>query len=258
MQIKTVNISEIRANNYNPNSMRPTEYRNLIYSIKKFGQVIPILVRKVKENYIIIDGEHRHRALKEIGIKQVEVIENEDMTEKDYKMLTVALNKFRGNIDNDLVMEIFKDSKETDVLEFLEKIREKSYEKMADQKSIFEKLDLDWEDNRIYEENKETEPLVVMVTKGELEQYNDYKKKLIKKEPEILKQFVENCSKRAIDEDEEYFLLFSLATRRAFLTRQLSFRDNPKEHYSIVYRDNKQNIIKFLKFIQNGKSKSDN
>ena len=67
MKLVEIDINRIDFNNYNPNSMTPTEYRNTIYSLKKFGQVIPILVREPIDNrYIVIDGEHRVKGMREL------------------------------------------------------------------------------------------------------------------------------------------------------------------------------------------------
>lgn len=58
----------------------------------------PILVRPTWAKYEIIDWAHRYRAMKELGFTDVAciVIQSSDM---DARVKTVAMNKFRGSVD---------------------------------------------------------------------------------------------------------------------------------------------------------------
>jgi hypothetical protein len=59
-------------------------------SIEKFGYLNPIIVN---EDNIIICGHTRYKALKKIGIEIVDVIEINDLTEKQEKAFRLADNK---------------------------------------------------------------------------------------------------------------------------------------------------------------------
>lgn len=86
-EILNIHVSDIRPNDINPNSMPKATFNKLKLSLKKFGQLNPIIVRKVYEEdgyvdgsdktkvfdyYEIIDGEWRFRASKELGISEVQ------------------------------------------------------------------------------------------------------------------------------------------------------------------------------------------
>lgn len=63
MQIKLENI---RPNNWNPNQMTPEEFTELVAEIKHLQRPPkPIVLRKVKDYYEIVDGEHTYKALLE-------------------------------------------------------------------------------------------------------------------------------------------------------------------------------------------------
>jgi hypothetical protein len=97
VESKIVPIDSIRPNNYNPNSMRPNIYSFLKKSIKKRGFVQPIVVTK---DGVIIDGEHRWKALKELGEPEVEV-KVLDLTEAEAKAETLNFNLTKGTFDID-------------------------------------------------------------------------------------------------------------------------------------------------------------
>lgn len=63
----TVDLNQMEPNNYNPNKMNERQYAAEMESIQHFGFIDPITLRVNEEgNYIIVDGEHRWRATKEI------------------------------------------------------------------------------------------------------------------------------------------------------------------------------------------------
>ncbi len=56
-----VPAERLRANNYNPNRVAPTEMRLLHVSIAEDGYTQPIVVYQDGEDYVIVDGFHRNR-----------------------------------------------------------------------------------------------------------------------------------------------------------------------------------------------------
>jgi ParB-like chromosome segregation protein Spo0J len=62
-----VPVEKIRANDYNPNSVAPPEMELLKMSILCDGYTQPVVCffDKEKEEYIIVDGFHRYRIIKE-------------------------------------------------------------------------------------------------------------------------------------------------------------------------------------------------
>jgi hypothetical protein len=95
VESKVVPIDSIKPNLYNPNSMRDSIYKFLKKSIKKRGFLDPVVVNK---NGIIIDGEHRWKALKELGSTEVEV-KVLDISDEECKAETINLNLTKGTFD---------------------------------------------------------------------------------------------------------------------------------------------------------------
>lgn len=77
----------------NPNFVPQTTYQNIIDDIKKNGFYGAILINKDNE---IVDGEHRWRALKSLGVKEVPVIVDEELNKDTSRIQTIRLNRERG------------------------------------------------------------------------------------------------------------------------------------------------------------------
>jgi len=85
-------------NPWNVNEMSPEMFGKELASISEFGFVVPLLVRPhpwEPDAYQIIDGEHRWRAGKELGMTSfpVSIIEVDDETAQQ---LSIVLNETRG------------------------------------------------------------------------------------------------------------------------------------------------------------------
>lgn len=100
-----VGINDIRPNSWNPNVLKGTIYEFLKKSIKNLGFIQPIIVTK---NGTIIDGEHRWRALKELGYTQVEV-KVLDLTDTEAKFQTLNLNLIKGTADGEKLGKLLLD-----------------------------------------------------------------------------------------------------------------------------------------------------
>lgn len=111
-----VPIEKIEPNTYNPNSVAPPELSLLYDSIKEDGYTMPIVCYydKNRDVYIIVDGFHRYRIMKdhpdiyerEGGVLPVSVI-NKPL---DCRMAsTIRHNRARGSHDVDLMSNIVKE-----------------------------------------------------------------------------------------------------------------------------------------------------
>ena len=111
-----VPIEKIKPNTYNPNAVAPPEMKLLYESIKIDGYTMPIVCyyNKESDTYIIVDGFHRYRIMKE----------NADIYEREKGMLPVTVinksidqrmastirhNRARGSHDVDLMSNIVKE-----------------------------------------------------------------------------------------------------------------------------------------------------
>lgn len=115
-QVIAVPIEKIVANTYNPNAVAPPEMRLLYDSIKEDGYTMPIVCYYDKEQdvYVIVDGFHRYRVMKEHkdiyerenGLLPVSVIDKPI----DHRMAsTIRHNRARGAHDVDLMSNIVKE-----------------------------------------------------------------------------------------------------------------------------------------------------
>ena len=115
-QVIPVPIEKIQPNTYNPNTVAPPEMKLLYESIKIDGYTMPIVCYYNKESdiYIIVDGFHRYRIMKD----------NPDIYEREKGMLPVSVinkpidqrmastirhNRARGSHDVDLMSNIVKE-----------------------------------------------------------------------------------------------------------------------------------------------------
>jgi len=94
----TVSGDRIYPNPWNVNEMDEFMFRKELESIRQFGFVDPLLVRPhpwEKDAYQIVDGEHRWRAGKELGmlVFPVNVIDVDDETAQQ---LSIVLNETKG------------------------------------------------------------------------------------------------------------------------------------------------------------------
>ncbi len=110
LEAKLVPISKVVANDYNPNKVAEQEYELLIHSIEEDGLTQPIVTFYDKQHdlYIIVDGFHRYKALRDhFKCEQIPVV----VIEKDIKQRmasTVRHNRARGKHQVDLVADLVK------------------------------------------------------------------------------------------------------------------------------------------------------
>lgn len=114
--IQAVPVEKIVPNDYNPNAVAPPEMKLLYDSIKSDGYTMPIVCYydKLKDSYIIVDGFHRYRIMKEYtdiyerenGLLPVSVIDKP----LDRRIAsTIRHNRARGTHDVDLMSNIVKE-----------------------------------------------------------------------------------------------------------------------------------------------------
>jgi len=90
-----VDVGSFKVDNENPNRMSPRRLEALKKSIQRYGFVVPIITNK---DLIIADGEHRLKAAKALGMKQVSVVRL-PVDEVDRRLIRQVMNKLRGEHD---------------------------------------------------------------------------------------------------------------------------------------------------------------
>ena len=119
-QIAIVDISKIKPNPYNPNIMDEKLFEETKNNIEKEGLVGAIIVRKEKEDYIIIDGEHRWKAATQLEYKELPIIIL-DKSLPEAMISTINFNKLRGEFDTLKLAEVVHELNKTYTIEELEK-----------------------------------------------------------------------------------------------------------------------------------------
>lgn len=118
-----VSLDKLQPNPWNPNVMNSEMYRKELASIRKFGYVNPMLVRELAGGYQIIDGEHRLKALRQLGYEEAEVTIIEGLPDEEAKQLTIVLNETRGRADPEklatLLRGLLEDVPKSDLLDVL-------------------------------------------------------------------------------------------------------------------------------------------
>jgi ParB-like chromosome segregation protein Spo0J len=98
----------VRANDYNPNSVAPPEMALLQRSIEADGFTQPIVVCRDGDGYEVVDGFHRHKVGKLLGMSHLPVvIINGTRTDRGDRMAaTIRHNRARGKHRVDAMSEI--------------------------------------------------------------------------------------------------------------------------------------------------------
>ena len=75
LEIKYVNINDIKPNEYNPKKMSKGEMKSLRDSIQKFGIVDPLIVNEAKNRRgVLIGGHQRYKIYNDLHYKKVAVV----------------------------------------------------------------------------------------------------------------------------------------------------------------------------------------
>jgi len=90
-----VDIEIVAPNEWNPkenindNSFNMERYLEIKSNIEKKSLYLPIIVRKVKDKYEIIDGYHRWLACKELGYTEIMIWDLGDVNDEEAKSITL-------------------------------------------------------------------------------------------------------------------------------------------------------------------------
>lgn len=116
----TVDIDSLRPNAFNTNRVSPENEQKLVNSLKKFGVYKPIICREVGDELEIIGGEHRWRAAKQIGLREVPIVNLGVVSEEKSRQLMLVDNGRWGEDDPLALSELLKEFGNPDeILNFL-------------------------------------------------------------------------------------------------------------------------------------------
>jgi len=114
LKIEYVSIESLVTNEKNPRKWNDEQKKNLTESIKRFGNVDPIIVNAHPDRKnVVVGGHFRLEVCKELGYKNMPVVFVNLTPEKESE-LNLRLNKNQGEFDLDLLAE-FDESLLTDI-----------------------------------------------------------------------------------------------------------------------------------------------
>jgi DNA modification methylase len=104
--VEYVEPSALRPAKYNPRTISEKELADLGRSVGEFGLVDPIIARRA--DHTVIGGHQRLAVAERLGLQRVPVIYL-DVSEGQAKLLNVALNKIRGDWDEQKLAELLRE-----------------------------------------------------------------------------------------------------------------------------------------------------
>lgn len=187
-----VDIQNIRPNPWNYNRQNPEMFKKEVLSLKKHGLITPIEVFRDPEDndlFIIINGEHRYRAAKELKYETIPCTILEGISEKEAKEIGVKLNEIKGDTDANLLSKILNslDIDEDTLIEEMPYDSQQLLNIMSlDSYDVDAELGLSINEDSLTDEEKEeidnqyksTIRLAFVLTQEEYDEYQSIKKKL--------------------------------------------------------------------------------
>ena len=142
-----VKICDLKFDQDNPNLMTLAQLERLKASIKRWGDIVPVVTNS---ELLVADGQQRVTAMKELGMTECSVIRL-PVKDVDRRLLRQVLNKLRG-----------KHNKELDSAEYLRIIDEGEKEELKlFLQSVGEKLPLEIDEREVSFSIPETYELIV-------------------------------------------------------------------------------------------------
>ena len=112
-KIQKVSISSIKENDSNPRFINKHKFKKLVNSVKEFPEMLSLRPIVVDKDNIILGGNMRYKACKEIGLKEVYIIQADDLDEKKAQEFIIKDNVGFGELDWDILANDW----DTDLLE---------------------------------------------------------------------------------------------------------------------------------------------
>jgi hypothetical protein len=108
MIVEKVKISDVKTNPKNPRLIKDEKFKKLVKSIIEFPQMLELRPIVVDENNIVLGGNMRLKACKEVGLKEVFIVRANDLTEQQKDEFIVKDNVGFGEWDWDILANSFE------------------------------------------------------------------------------------------------------------------------------------------------------
>jgi len=99
MNIQVVKIKDIKNNPNNPRIIKDDKFKKLVASIREFPKMLEIRPIVVNDDMIVLGGNMRLKAIKELGLTEAPVIKINDLTEAQQKEFIIKDNVGFGEWD---------------------------------------------------------------------------------------------------------------------------------------------------------------
>jgi site-specific DNA-methyltransferase (adenine-specific) len=103
MNIKSVDIAQVKTNPNNPRIIKDDKYAKLVESIRTFPKMLEIRPIVVNADMIVLGGNMRLRACKEAGLKKIPVIMADDLTPEQQREFIIKDNVGFGEWDFEML-----------------------------------------------------------------------------------------------------------------------------------------------------------
>ena len=112
-KIEKVSISSITENAANPRTINKHKFQKLVNSVKQFPEMLSLRPIVVNKDNVILGGNMRYKACKELGLKEVYIIQAADLDDKQAQEFIIKDNVGFGEWDWDILANDW----DTDLLE---------------------------------------------------------------------------------------------------------------------------------------------
>jgi hypothetical protein len=103
MNIKTISINDLKSNPNNPRIIKDDKFKKLVESVKSFPEMLSIRPVVCNADMIVLGGNMRFAACKEVGIKELPVIIADNLTEEQQREFIIKDNVSGGEWDWDVL-----------------------------------------------------------------------------------------------------------------------------------------------------------
>ena len=94
-----IQVEKLKLNDGNPRYIKEDNFIKLVNSIKEFPRMLEYRPVIVNEDFLVLAGNMRLRAAKEIGLKEIPVLIADKLTEKEQRELIIKDNVGYGDWD---------------------------------------------------------------------------------------------------------------------------------------------------------------
>jgi hypothetical protein len=99
MNIQVVKIKDIKNNPNNPRIIKDDKFKKLVASIREFPKMLEIRPIVVNDDMIVLGGNMRLKALKELGLTEAPIIKISDLTDEQQRQFIIKDNAGFGEWD---------------------------------------------------------------------------------------------------------------------------------------------------------------